>query len=198
MLTPRRLIITDGSLPSLAGLTLQDRPDQVILWVPDLGFRAAPRRLEAIRRQAAHFHIDRIIGPGCIGSSAASEPSAPAGALSDASLLISALLAARNSRCGRIIWPTQAGMDLDRMSRVHEVVMFVSHVSDLDLSSMHLSPEIRTPVLDCTDEQIIDLIGSSGVPISMAWWCDHESPESCGECDSCRRWDSARRSAVPA
>lgn len=198
MLTPRRLIITDGSLPSLAALALQDRPDQAILWAPELSRRTGPRQLEAIARQAAHFRIDRTMGPGCAVALTTAETPLQVSALGDASLLIAALLAARETRCSRIVWPIQAGMDLDRMSVVHEVVMFVSHLADLDVASKHLSPEIRTPVLDCTDEQIIDLIGSSGVPTSLAWWCDRESPQPCGGCDSCRRWASAQRTTVLA
>jgi len=198
MLTPRRLIITDGSLTALAALALQDRPDQTILWVPDLLDRAAPRRLDAIKRQAAHFHIDSTIGPGAAVSSVAADPLTPASALSDASLLIAAVLAACKARCSRVIWPIQAGMDLDRMSIVQEVVMSVAHLADLDSAARRLSPEIRTPVLDCTDEQIIDLINSSSVPMALAWSCDRDSPQPCGCCDSCRRWAGAPRTTVLA
>lgn len=198
MLTPRRLIITDGSPSSLAALALQDRPDQTILWVPQLLDRAAPRRLDAIKRQAAHFHIDSTIGPGCAVSPVAVELHTPATALGYANLLIAALLAARTARCSRIIWPVQAGLDLDRLSIVHEVVMSIAHLADLDSAARHLSPEIRTPVLDCTDEQIIDLIHSSSVPMAMAWSCDHDSLHPCSACDSCRRWSSAPRATVSA
>ncbi len=200
MLTPRRLIITDGSLPALAALSLQNRPDQAVLWVPELTDNSAPQRLAAIARQATHFRIDRTVGPGA----ARSATTGPSGrgvhhsALDGAGLLISALIAARDLRCSRVVWPCQAGVDLDRMAALHEVSMCVAHLADLDATTANPAPEIRTPVLDCTDEQIIDLISSSGVPTSLAWWCDHDLPRPCGGCDSCRRWDSVLRATMAA
>lgn len=204
MLTPRRLIITDGSLPALAALSLQNRPDQAVLWVPELADHSTPQRLAAIAHQATHFRIDRTVGPGAARSPVAKPSAKPSArgihhsALDGAGLLIAAVIAARELRCSRVVWPCQAGVDLDRMATLHEVSMCAAHLADLDATTTNPAPEIRTPVLDCTDEQIIDLISSSGVPTSLAWWCDHDLPRPCGGCDSCRRWDSVLRATAAA
>lgn len=199
MLTPRRLIISDGSLPALAALALQDRPDQAVLWVPAMGQVAAPRRLAAVARQAEHFGIDRPVGPGAVRIAAEDGSGrSTASALDEAGVLLAALSTARLLRCSRLVWPCQAGMDLDRMAVLHEVTMCAAHLADLDASPTRPAPEIRTPVLDCTDEQIVDLIAGSGVPTTLAWWCDHDTQRPCGGCDSCRRWESALRATAPA
>jgi len=193
MLTPRRLLITDGSPEALAALTLQDRPDQTILWVPELEQAGASRRMAAVKRQAEHFRTDRVIGPGANAttSESASRPALLHRVLADAKMLIEALIAASESRCGRVIWPCQAGFDLDRMATVQEIVTCAAHLAQLDPSTRGFAPVVRTPLLDCTDEQVVDLIRSGGAPLALSWWCEHESAEPCGACESCGRWESA-------
>jgi hypothetical protein len=199
MLTPRRLIISDGSPPALAALALQDRPDQAILWVPTIARPAAPRCLTVIARQAAHFRIDRTMGPG---ASPSEQPAVRGNhdltALEEAQVLIDAIITAVELQCSRVVWPCQAGLDLERMAKLHEVVMCAAHLASLDATSKNLAPDIRTPVLDCTDEQVVDLIVSSGASTSLAWRCDHDAPQPCGGCNSCRRWDAVLRATAAA
>ncbi len=194
MLPPRRLLIADGSPASLAALTLQERPDQTILWVPALAQAARPRPLAATRRQAAHFGTDRVVGPGSAdnGDSSLLFHSAES-ALTMGRLLLDALSAAAEWRCGRVIWPCQAGRDLDRIAAVHEVVGCVGQLARMDPIWRGMLPEIRTPLLDCTDEQVADLIRASGAPIALCWWCQAEEASPCGDCESCHRWRAAHQ-----
>lgn len=192
MLTPRRLLIADGSPAALAALSLQERPDQTMLWVPALAPAARPSRLAATRRQAAHFGTDRVAGPGAAacGESWPECPSAE-GALALGRLLLDALSAAAQWRCGRVIWPIQAGRDLDRIAAIHEVVTCVAQLARMDAIWRGLTPDIRTPLLDCTDEQVADLIRAAGAPLSLSAWCDEEGAQPCGHCQSCQRWQAA-------
>ncbi len=191
MLTPRRLLITDGSPAALAALTLQDRPDQTVLWAaPSL----APPALGVVQRQAAHFGVDHLVGPG-LDAGRTPPPSGPR-AIGEGRLLLDALLASSQWRCGRIIWPCQGGRDLDRIAEVQEIVACISHIARLDTAWRAVGPEIRTPLLDCTDEQIMDLIGASGVGLSLSWWCEGQGTSPCGGCGPCRRWQAVSRLAA--
>jgi 7-cyano-7-deazaguanine synthase len=44
---------------------------------------------------------------------------------------------------------------------------------------------IRTPVIDMTKPQIIQLGESIGAPLELTWSCYKESEVACGQCDSC-------------
>lgn len=191
MLTPRRLLVTDGSPPALAALTLQERADQTILWATP-ALSAAQR--SAIERQAAHFGVDRVVGPGLEPASDRA-PASPR-TIAEGRMLFDALLAAWQCRCGRIIWPCQAGHDLDRIAQVQEIVLCVGHVARLDPAWRTVGPEIRTPLLDCTDEQVADLIASGGGGMALAWWCEGPAAAPCGGCGACRRWSAVNRLAA--
>ncbi len=130
--------------------------------------------------------------------------------LEASAMLLGAGEAAMVAGCTRLIWPLQLGggvnddARLTLMSQATDRALLAARLLCVDAPVPGLL--ISTPLLDLTDEQLLDLAADADAPIAGAWWCASQSPQPggmsapCGACASCERWLGACRAAgvVPA
>ena len=185
------LLVDRGDLPSLVAVTIDPRPDRLVLYHAREADAAASRRQAAVEEHGAAFGVTRVVTdqwPALefdgLGHAALS-PSHPPGGdddLETACLLIRASAAARRLGCPRIVWPRQVGPDADRVGRL---------VEQAGLVTILAGPVIDLPLVDLGDEQIVDLAEDGGAPLHAFWPCSAGGAAPCETCDGCRRWRAA-------
>ena len=90
---------------------------------------------------------------------------------------------------GFIFWPIRCGDDLDLMKKVMDTSL------DLVRMSTRLSggagPELMLPLLDLDHLQVAELAGELDAPVQSGWPCHNSPVTACGQCFSCKSWESA-------
>ena len=112
--------------------------------------------------------------------------------LREAGMLIRAVLVAVHLGCRRIVWPKTVGPAAGPVGRAVMRASMVAALADLD-AGVPASEQIviDVPLVDLTDEQLVDLAEDAGAPIRSFRACDGAAANPCGRCDGCRRWLAA-------
>lgn len=181
------LIIDRGDLPSLTALALEPQPEQVILWHP-MGTDAAARsRKRVCETKTKRLGVRRLLtsAPYILGL----PDMPPPVELHQVSMLIQASTIANQLKCSRIIWPKQVGPDFEQMGELMDRAnLVVDLAGNGDLGR---GPSIDLPLVDLTDEHLVDLLEESGCPLDLFWPCDGGESSPCGACRGCTRWIAA-------
>ena len=94
------------------------------------------------------------------------------------------LLQAVELGAARLIWPVQVNGDVEKASQITEQIVLLSHLFELEHADL---PRIDTPLLELTDQQVIELGGQFDVPWKLAWTCQFPGDKPCRVCDRCQR-----------
>jgi len=106
--------------------------------------------------------------------------------------LLIAMSHAISLKAKRIIWPMQVNADHARVAKTLEQAMLVEHLAQLDYEK---PPVIKTPLVELTDKQLIELGGQLDVPWQLAWSCQLFGEKPCGMCNSCTKRHNAFEAA---
>jgi hypothetical protein len=177
---PGLLLIDYGDLPSLVAVTLQTRPEEVVIFHPR-GSDAAASGREAAARQ----HKERLGARGFVLDESDAQD--------DGCVLWTAAAVAVRQGCPAILWPRQVGPDPDLIGqavlRANLVADFVQ-VGAPGQAARKLV--IDLPLVDLTDARLVELAEDGGAPMRAFGPCDSgRAVEPCGKCDGCRRWHEA-------
>lgn len=192
------LILNRGGLRSLvatgAAMSVDDPPRAALVHFNDVGPNAAVR-LQYVHQHADHFNIKKVIelalAQGNSGTQEASEPPQPA-PLARPHLLIASLVLAIQLTAQRLIWPAQFNGDTDMIARLMEQQVLIKNMAELERLKL---PKIDMPLLDLTDQQLIELGAHMNVPWQKAWSCQLKGERPCLVCPACRRRISAFEAA---
>lgn len=185
MTAPQTLIIDLADLPSLAVVATQPAGERFVLWHPGGADESAARRRSLVQRHAEAFSaVDVLLGE----RDASCTAQAPEW-FAQSELLLRALAAAEQCRSSRIIWPHQVGPSFDVVGPVVERAATLAAIPGM---ADHGEPiPVELPMLDLTDEQVVELADDSGASLRAFWPCAGGGPEPCGDCIGCRRWMDA-------
>jgi hypothetical protein len=192
------MILASGGLRSLVsiGLTLanHDAVRLTLLHVGDGRDNAVMRR-QYVTAQADHFAITRVrqVELGHIfGHGYGRGPSGePVGTLAAPQMLCAALAEARWQQASRLIWPAAYNAETRAIAQASEQLMLTQHLAEAEATAV---PELEAPLLEMSDQQVIELGGQLGVPWHLAWSCLGQADRPCLSCPACRR----RRAAFEA
>jgi len=193
------LIFNSGGLRSLvataAVFSATQRPEAILLHLQD-GRPNVKIRSDFVRRQAKHFGITQIIELKLPYLKikrlvvAHTTPGAPP--LVRAQVLLVGLAAAIELGASRLIWPAQANSDFAMASDIAEQTILAQQLAQIE----HINPpSIDTPLLDLSDQQIIELGGQMDLPWELAHSCQMQGDKPCLVCASCRRRQAAFEAA---
>jgi hypothetical protein len=188
------LVIDRGDLPSLAATSLFNDPEQLILWHVRETDAAAEARRRIVQTKARVLGVRRLLmaEPLTVGLP---ELAAPV-ELYQAAMLLQAAAIARQLECARIVWPRQIGPDFERMAEIVDRASLVSELAGIGRTAARGAPgdpadAIDLPLVDLTDEHLVDLIDEAGAPFELFWPCERTVEAPCGECGGCQRWSGA-------
>ncbi len=189
------MILSSGGLRSLVATALTLREEQkvrvTLLHLID-GRDNAVMRMESVRQQAEHFGIARIVEldlPHLYGHGQSHSPEGlPTGVLVAPQTLLAAIAQARQHQAERVIWPASFDAQTRAMATATEQVMLLDHLAAVEGAPM---PRIESPLLELTDQQIVELGGQMDLPWDLAWSCAVQSDKPCKVCTACRRRRSA-------
>jgi len=192
------MILASGGLRSLVsiGLTLanHDTVRLTLLHIGDGRDNATVRR-QFVTAQADHFAIARVrqielahlFGHG-YGRGPNGEP---LGTLTTPQMLCAGLSEARWQQASKLIWPGSCNAETRALAQATEQLTLAQHLAEAEGTTM---PELEAPLLEMSDQQVIELGGQLGVPWHLAWSCMGASDRPCQSCPACRR----RRAAFEA
>ena len=193
------LILNSGGLRSFVAtatvFTADDRPKATLLHLQD-GRPNVKIRSEFIRLQAKHFGIDQIIEMKLPFLNikrlvvAHTAPHAPP--LIRAQVVMVGLSVAIELGATRLVWPVQANSDFTMASDIAEQTIMAQQLAQIE----HVNPpSIDTPLLDLSDQQVIELGGQMDLPWKLAHSCQMQGDKPCLVCVSCRRRQAAFEAA---
>ena len=188
--TPTVVLSTGGmrSFTALASLLSgQDHPRVVLLHLLD-GRTNTKTRSAYVHRQAQHLGLEEVleielprvkIKPADPDHQPLDTP-----ALLRAHILVNAV--ARTIELGgdRLVWPAQSNGQFPAAAKVTEQAVLISHMAKLEYP---YPPTIETPLLELTDQQLIELGGHLDLPWDQAWSCQMQGDRHCRVCEGCRR-----------
>lgn len=201
--TTQTLVLCSGGLRSLVALALvkgEEAGQRVTLLHVDDGRPSRKRAADAAARQAEAFQVDRIAElsmPHVYDRHAAGNATAPGGSLAAAQVVLAAECFAVRHRIGRVVYPASCGLDTDPLGRAIERLLLVEQLAAADVPQGHgdaenrTVPRVETPLLELTDQQIVELGGQLGADFGMSWSCTEDSPHPCQVCSACRRRKTA-------
>ena len=195
------LLIDYGDFPSLVAATILARPDEAVILHPrghDAG--AAGREAAAIRHgevlDLGGFLIDAIpeIDVVSVAGGSMSDPQRIE-ALDDACVLMRAAATADRLGCSKILWPRQVGPHADRIGQAVQRANLVAEVVQVGAGGTSARRlVIDLPLIDLTDERLVDLADEGGAPMRAFQPCLQGGgtiAHPCEQCDGCRRWRAA-------
>jgi hypothetical protein len=189
------LLIDLGDLPSLVAVTLDPKPQDLILYHAVESDPVACRRRAAAKEHGAAFDVRQVVfdqlpslepvGP------ARDDPQAAQG-LHQARLLLRAAAAARWLECPRIVWPHQVGPNAGAVGEAVERANLVAALAELDgRAGAATELVIDLPLVDLADQALVDLAEDSGAPMHAFWPCSAAGDFPCRKCAGCQRWRAA-------
>jgi hypothetical protein len=189
------VILSGGGVRSLVAtaLTLEsnDSPRATFLHIAD-GRDNHEIRLKHVKRQAEHFGSGRVrelVMTHLFGHGHGMGPdNTPMGSLVAVQLLTAALSHARFGQASCVIWPAAYNLDDQAMARATEQGMLCEQFAQLEAVPM---PELETPLLEMSDQQVIELGSQLQVPWHLAWCCLMANEQPCRICPGCRRRKNA-------
>ena len=189
---PGPLLIDRGDLPSLVAVTVDSRPQHLVLYHAVESDPAADRRRAAVEDHGAVFGVRQVLVEPLPDLDAGGGGAGQLEGLAQAGLLLQAAAAARRLACPRIIWPHQVGPDPEAVGPAVERASLVSALAEIG-GGQPAGAElvIDLPLVDLTDAQLADLAEDGGAPMHGFWPCAAGGDVPCGACAGCRRWRSA-------
>lgn len=184
------IVLNGGGLRSLVAtaVALADTAarDVVLLHLRD-GLPNAAVRADHVRRQGRHFDIGRLIELDLPHVESAMyvpvNQDGGASPLSHPQMLLAALGQAVRLRALRLIWPIQTDADFATVTRLTEQVVLIEHLAQLEQQQV---PSIEMPLLELSDQQLIELGAQLEVPWPLAWTCMLSQDKPCAACPPCR------------
>lgn len=98
--------------------------------------------------------------------------------------LMLAIAAACKHRAERLVWPAQVDGDFQEIAKITEQLVLLDHLVKLEGVG---APTIETPLLELSDQQVIELGGQLEVVWHLAWSCLGPGPQPCKACQGCQR-----------
>ena len=193
------MVMNSGGLRSLVAtaLVLSERPGVRVslLHIVDGRDNAVARR-DHVRRQITHFelpqfreiHLPHLYSPE-YGRTA---DGTLITRLTMPQMLLSALSDARLRQAQRLVWAHAVNADSQRIATATEQMQLIEHLSDGEDDPM---PHLSAPLLEMTDQQVVELGSQMNVPWSLAWACQRQGNNPCRVCGACRRRSSAFEAA---
>jgi len=200
------LVMIDGSVASLVAawreqaLVHQKRSGDVarpVLWLDGPDAALMGPRAEALM---AVTGFDVVVA-GSAEQWLAPEGTAPR---TEGTLrLMRACLCASQRGIARVVWPvhTTPAEGVEAAARAFDRALLTEQLLGLDLAPIAAvkgaqqtdspSLHIETPMLEISDEALMDIASELGVPVELAAFCRESPGPSCGQCPSCRRWKAA-------
>jgi hypothetical protein len=206
------ILIDEADLPSLVAASLRPQPGLVLVHARR-GDDAAARRAKIIAEHetalgastvfldhaasVAGRHRPRMDSPAGRHRPRIDSPNVwPTavgttlhGSLVETLVLVEAATLAATLGATRVIWPRQVGPDPSLVEVALERATLAAALAGS--TSGCVPPAMETPLLDLTDEQVVDLAEDAGVPARAFWPCVSASREPCGSCPGCGRWQKA-------
>ncbi len=168
----RTLVMSDGDLTGLVARAMVSRPGETVVWLLP---RSGTRRRAAAKAQGAALGFETVEADARQGAFAGMPEE-----------LIDLFLACRSADrhgCDRVVLPACRGMDADGIYAVDSAIADVGRF--LAEAGVRREPEIVTPLLDLTTEQVADLALDLGVAMELCWWdgrfaglCDEGDPDA--------------------
>jgi len=193
--TTHLMVMHNGGLRSLVtcALLLKDEPTPRLTLVHmDDGREARMTRRLAMRKQAKAMGISRITElatPHLFGHGYGRAPDGgPQGQLTRPQLLLAAIAEARYQQAEAVVWPISVNGDPQQGAHATEQAVLCEHLAENEAPQ---TPRIETPLMEMTDQQVIELGGQLGVDWSLAWSCARPGDQPCMACAGCRRRSQA-------
>ncbi|MCC6682361.1 MAG: 7-cyano-7-deazaguanine synthase [Phycisphaeraceae bacterium] len=194
MAGPHVVVLNSGGLRSLVATALAkaERPDIRVTPVHMIDGRDnADVRRQHLHKQAeflqlprvAELHATHLYGPG-LARSADGTLNAQ---LAMPQMLLAAQDYARCHQAERVIWPASYNGRHQAVALAAERMQLLEHLADVGGTPM---PQLQAPLLELTDQQVIELGAQMQVPWALAWSCQRKTTsggERCGACAPCRR-----------
>lgn len=181
----------NGGLRSLVATTLliSDTPaPRLTLIHIDDGRDARLTRRNFMRKQALANNITRITElaiPHLFGHGYGRAPDGgPLGQLTRPQLLLAAIAEARYQQAEAVVWPVSVNGDATQGAITTEQAVLCDHLAQNEAES---SPRIETPLVEMTDQQVIELGGQLDCDFSLAWSCSRPGETPCQACGGCRQ-----------
>jgi 7-cyano-7-deazaguanine synthase len=198
------LILVSGGLRSLvataAAVAAEQHPPIILLHLKDRRPNLKTRA-EHAHRQAKHFDLENPIEVD-LPNLKQPEPITPEPRelpehlpLHHAQTLTLGIAQAVALGADRLIWPVQPNADFPAVARLAEQITLAQHLAQLDLPQGTQPPAVDAPLLDLTDQQVLELGAQLNVPWDLAWSCLLRGENPCKVCDACRRRQAAFEAA---
>ena len=190
------LILSSGGLRSLVATALvHSRAEKQRLSLLHLvdGRENAALRLRHAQRQAEHYHAGRVYEldlPHLYGHGHGKQPDgSPMGALLTPQTLITALAHAKLEQAGTVVWPIAFDADATAMARATEQIELCDHLAQTEAPDPagEQRPRLEAPLLEMTDQQLVELGAQLDVDWTAAWTCMLAGEAPCHACLACRR-----------
>ncbi len=198
MPAPSVVILSSGGMRSLVATALAVQAHETnkiaLLHIKD-GRACAAVRLEHARRQAQHYKIRKLIEldlPHLRSVPTTSAQAEKEHALLRPQMLLVGVAYAIDLGAGEVVWPCQFNADYRIAARVTEQVTLIEQLAELDHAAL---PTIRTPLVELSDRQLVELGGHQSVPWELSWSCQLCGGKPCKACPTCKRRHAAFESA---
>lgn len=189
------VVMHNGGLRSLVtcALLLSDEPPPRLTLVHlDDGREARLTRGKFVRKQAQAMGITRVTelsAPHLFGHGYGRAPDGgPLGMLTRPQLLLAALAEARHQQAEAVVWPISVNGDPQQGALATEQAVLCDHLAETEAEQ---TPRIETPLVEMTDQQVIELGAQLGVDWALAWSCTRPGEQPCMACGGCRRRQQA-------
>ena len=191
MAAPHVIILNSGGLRSLVATALvrQERQKQrlTLLHVVD-GRDNASVRLNYAERQGEQYRagrVDELDLPHLFGHGHGKHPDGrPMGPLVTPQLLLGALAHARLYQAGRLVWPGAVDAEARAMAGATQQIELCDHLSEVEADPR---PSLEAPLVEMSDQQIVQLGAQLEVDWRLAWSCLLAGDAPCHACPGCRR-----------
>jgi 7-cyano-7-deazaguanine synthase in queuosine biosynthesis len=200
------LILNSGGLRSAVAtaLVLAELPKPRVAMVHFIALhRNAAARLQYARRLTEHYGLTRFIElelPRVEPGAHQANPQTPVSPLHRTLLATAAMAQAVEMGANRLIWPVQVNAQARLAAQITEQTTLLSHLTELEVTPGSptaaalpdgQSPVIETPLLELSDQQVVELGAQLNVPWRLTWSCDLDGGRPCKVCPSCQRRHAA-------
>ena len=186
------LILNAGGIRSLVALgTLMSQEPVTRVALLHVRGGGSASRTQRVRQQVSHYDLRTVVEvePARVEIKRGERPDPAADpVLPRTRLLASAVAVALQLRAERIVWPVQTGTGFEAVAQMTELLVAIQQVVRLEQGNC---PVIQTPMLEWTDQQMMELGVQLGVPWQMAWSCVNATDQPCRVCPGCRRRQAA-------
>lgn len=181
------MLIDRGDLASLVALGMESLPRGLVIWHPVEVWGPHEARRLAVERHAEIFSAQELLIADVAEAGLASNHDG--GGVRQGLLLLTALAMANEMGCAKLVWPIQGGYDPERVGRLVTMAQLAGEMAELEQEGGSVA--LSLPIVDLTDAQMVDLADDLGLPMQTFWPCERTTPEPCGACHECLRWQAA-------